>query len=285
MAIIKHERGKKLKLRIVGSGGVAQIPNPFCECDICQEARIKRGRYERLGPSLYIEDIKMLIDTPEDIVVALDRQNISEIEHISISHKDPDHARGIRMVEPLGYNAITDEGHPVHFVLYPGVADDINRWNGGTLVYYEDVLHCISIDVADYTRIDDIELFLVNNKTHRGNMTFYVMVQNSKKAIYAVCDNKPFVENSLYYDADVLILGLVSDDGILKDGSKLENAPFKDDAHTLEEVIQLKEHYRIKTVIVTHIDEYWGKSYAYYSELEKTLDGILFAYDGMEILI
>lgn len=33
--------------------------------------------------------------------------------------------------------------------------------------------------------------------------------------------------------------------------------------------------------VITHIDEYWGKSYAYYQELEKSLDGIFFAYDGM----
>lgn len=78
-----------MKLKIVGSGGMFQIPNPFCGCPVCEEARIKRGRYERLGPSLYIEDIKMLIDTPEDIGVACDRQGISEIRYLSISHKDP----------------------------------------------------------------------------------------------------------------------------------------------------------------------------------------------------
>ena len=65
-----------MKLKIVGSGGMFQIPNPFCKCPICEEARVKRGRYERLGPSIYIEDIKMLIDTPEDLGVACDRQGI-----------------------------------------------------------------------------------------------------------------------------------------------------------------------------------------------------------------
>lgn len=52
-----------MKLKIVGSGGMFLIPNPFCKCPICEEARIKRGQYERLGPSLYIEDINMLIDS------------------------------------------------------------------------------------------------------------------------------------------------------------------------------------------------------------------------------
>ena len=94
-------------------------------------------------------------------------------------------------------------------------------------------------------------------------MTFYVISDGSKKAVYACCDVKPFVPNQLYYDADVLIIGLVSDDGILKDGSKLDSAPFRDDMFTLDEMM------RIKRIIITHIDEYWGKSYAYYREFEK----------------
>lgn len=46
----------------------------------------------------------------------------------------------------------------------------------------------------------------------------------------------------------------------------------------LKTIIELK-------IIVTHIDEMWGKSYGYYSELEKKLDNIYFAYDGMEIIV
>lgn len=52
---------------------------------------------------------------------------------------------------------------------------------------------------------------------------------------------------------------------------------------SLDEIMEIRRAYRIKRIIVTHIDEYWGKSYAYYREFEKTLDNISFAYDGMEI--
>jgi phosphoribosyl 1,2-cyclic phosphate phosphodiesterase len=59
----------------------------------------------------------------------------------------------------------------------------------------------------------------------------------------------------------------------------------KDEILTLNEIIELKDYYGIKKIIVTHIDEIWGKSYGYYNELEKELDNILFAYDGMEIIV
>ena len=191
----------------------------------------------------------------------------------------------MRIVEPLGYDCIADKGSPIRFVALPEVVDDINAWNGDGLYYYQNVLHCISINKTNYIKIGEIGVYLVNNKTHRGNMTFYVISEKNKKVIYACCDVKPFVHNELYFDADVLIIGLVSDDGILKDGSCLENAPFKDDMFTIDEIMELKHKYRIKRVIVTHIDEYWGKSYNHYKEIEKSLDNIFFAYDGMEIVL
>lgn len=274
-----------MNLKIVGSGGMFQIPNPFCKCSVCEEARNKRGRYERLGPSLYVEDIKMLIDTPEDIAVACDRQNITDIKHISISHKDPDHTRGIRIVEPLGYDGLANRGHPIQFIALPEVIKDVNAWNGDTLDFYEKVLGCIIVNATDHIEINGIVVELINNKTKRGNMTFYVIRENCKKAVYAICDNKPFVENNAYYDADLLIMGLVSDNGVLKDGSSLENAPFRDEMYSLDEVIELKNQYRIKKVVISHIDEHWGKSYAYYKEFERGLDNIVFAYDGMEIIL
>ncbi|MCI8319063.1 MAG: metallohydrolase, partial [Lachnospiraceae bacterium] len=80
-------------------------------------------------------------------------------------------------------------------------------------------------------------------------------------------------------------ISMVSDDGILNDGTKLIDTPLKDEILTLDEVTELKNYYRIKKIIVTHIDEIWGKSYGYYNVLEKELDNILFAYDGMEIII
>lgn len=87
------------------------------------------------------------------------------------------------------------------------------------------------------------------------------------------------------WTTDILIVGLVSDDGVLKGGNLLIDAPFKDDMFTIDEIMIIKHKYRIKQIIVTHIDEYWGKSYADYQKIEKKFDNISFAYDGMEIIL
>ena len=54
---------------------------------------------------------------------------------------------------------------------------------------------------------------------------------------------------------------------------------------TVDEIMEIKHKYRIKQIIVTHIDEYWGKSYADYQKVEETLENVSFAYDGMGIVL
>jgi phosphoribosyl 1,2-cyclic phosphate phosphodiesterase len=39
----------------------------------------------------------------------------------------------------------------------------------------------------------------------------------------------------------------------------------------------------MKRVIITHLEEDWGKSYDDYVNLQKEFDGIEFAYDGLVI--
>ena len=51
----------------------------------------------------------------------------------------------------------------------------------------------------------------------------------------------------------------------------------------MEEILELKEKYDIKNIVITHIEEDWGKSYDDYLKLENKYESVKFAYDGMEI--
>ncbi|WP_255993408.1 hypothetical protein [Clostridium perfringens] len=64
-----------------------------------------------------------------------------------------------------------------------------------------------------------------------------------------------------------------------------EDNPLRYELFTLGDIEELKNKYNIKSVIITHLEEDFGKSYDDYVELEKELDGIKFAYDGMKIEI
>lgn len=64
-----------------------------------------------------------------------------------------------------------------------------------------------------------------------------------------------------------------------------EYSPLRDELFIIIDIEGLKNKYNIKRVIIIHLEEDFGKSYDDYVELEKELDGIKFAYDGMKIEI
>ena len=97
-------------------------------------------------------------------------------------------------------------------------------------------------------------------------------------------DVKPFKKTEKFQGADVLIIGNTIIGDILKDGFVLnEDNPLRKELFTLDEIDMIREQYGIKRVIITHLEEDWGKSYDDYRELERELNLIYFAYDGMKI--
>ena len=67
------------------------IPKPLCQCKICREAREKGVPYARGGPSAFLHDINLLIDTPAEIITQLNRSSISNMDYLMFTHLDPDH--------------------------------------------------------------------------------------------------------------------------------------------------------------------------------------------------
>ena len=268
-----------MKFKIIGSGGMYPTPLPHCHCNICESARSGN----RSMPSLFLEDIKLLIDTPEDIFNTLENNNIDDIDYISLSHKDPDHVRGIRVVEGMYFDWKHEiPKKTINFFVLPVVLEEINAMNGDTLTFYSDVLKVIDIELCDQKIISDIKITMVNNLTNGNrNITNYVFEKNNKKLIYACCNSKPFKDYAIYKDADVLIISMVDLTKI--NDPEREEYKFDGELFSIEEVQKLKEKYNIKKVICTHLDCNWSNTYEVLSNYEKVLDGIEFAYDGMEI--
>lgn len=130
---------------------------------------------------------------------------------------------------------------------------------------------------------DDIlvEMISVDEQEH---VAVFVISSNDKKIIYAPCDVKPFPKSEKFQDADVLIIGNTIVGETLKGGFVLnEDNPLRKELFTLDEIDTMRIQYDIKRVIITHLEEDWGKSYDDYKELEKELNLIQFAYDGLKI--
>lgn len=82
---------------ILGSGGFRSTPQPNCRCKICTASRLN-PQLARGGPSLYIPNLDLLIDTPMESKTQLDRLGHFP-QRIIFSHWHPDHTEGYRVVE------------------------------------------------------------------------------------------------------------------------------------------------------------------------------------------
>lgn len=276
-----------MKFIILGSGGCTALPRPLCKCKICKEAREKGKPYSRFGCSLFLDDLKLLVDTPEDIVHALNYAGIQQVNSVLFSHMDPDHTLGMRVFEHMRLDWLQiSEGkectNPIDVFAMEHVMSDVNSIGskfGSYLDYYENIRNIIKRKVvSDFVYLDDIKIAFIK----ANSATVFVFEQGKRKAIYAPCDVKPFPNNDIFTDTDIMIIGNTVIGEILKDGFILEeNNSLRNELFSMNEIEQLKNDYGIKKVIITHIEEDWGKSYDDYLELQKQYKDIVFAYDGM----
>lgn len=283
--------GNSMEFKVIGSGGCESLPKPLCQCKVCREARAKGHPYARYGCSLYLKDINLLVDTPEDIVHSLNYSDIRDIDRVLYSHMDPDHTMGMRVFEQLRLNWFkVSEGNecsnPVEVLAMPHVMEDmksIGTKRGSFFEYYEHVRNLIkTVVVNDYICIGKIKISFIRAQ----EATVFVFEEDGKKLIYAPCDVKPFPENEVFMDADVMIIGNTIIGEVLKDGFVLgKDNPLRQELFSMNEIVNLKNKYRVKQVIMTHLEEDWGKSYDDYLDLEKKYDNVKFAFDGMDVVL
>ncbi len=282
-----------MDLTILGSGGCMVIPKPLCGCRVCEEARIKGVPFARTGPSAFLHDIGLLIDTPAESAHQLNRERIRKAEGLLFTHLDPDHVEGFRVVEQITLDFRTWEAYPhkrlrlfMPRALYRA-ARGIRSTYGPLLDFYveqgfvEPVLFEGEIDVGG-VRIRALPV-------DRGRQTAYVYVfeQAGSRIVYAPCDIKPFPEDcDSVRGADLLAI----QPGIFETGLK-HGFEYPGDhisrrtLYTFEETVALAGRIRAARVVFVHLEEYWNRSYNDYLDIEQGLDRMQFARDGMRIRV
>ncbi len=93
-----------MKVEILGSGGAVTIPRPGCSCRVCVEARTQGTPYARSGPSVFVHGPDVLIDTPEESKLQLNRSQVGPIAAGLYSHWHPDHTAGRRVWESRNFD-------------------------------------------------------------------------------------------------------------------------------------------------------------------------------------
>jgi phosphoribosyl 1,2-cyclic phosphate phosphodiesterase len=81
-----------MNLIVLGSGAAEAIPDPFCRCEICEDARRLGGRHVRGRAAILIND-DLLIDLGPDIISAANHFNLylGNVHTVLVTHRHEDH--------------------------------------------------------------------------------------------------------------------------------------------------------------------------------------------------
>jgi phosphoribosyl 1,2-cyclic phosphate phosphodiesterase len=280
-----------MRLSILGSGGCMSIPKPLCFCRVCKEARIKGPPYERTGPSAFLHDAHMLIDTPADVLRQLNNAKIQRLDSLMLTHLDPDHFEGFRVVEQLSIDFRTWRAFPEKQIrlLLPELLYErlkkVKTVYGPVIEFYEDQGFVQAKPFNGTIKIGPLKITAIPVDRDVQLAYIYVFEKNNYKIIYAPCDVKPFPENRPEVQkADLLVI----QPGIFENGLKygftyIDNHISRQTLYTFDETIDLSRRLQAKEVLFIHLEEYWNRSYTDYQMIEKNYRNIRFAYDGMQI--
>jgi phosphoribosyl 1,2-cyclic phosphate phosphodiesterase len=282
-----------MKLTILGSGGCMVIPKPLCRCHVCKEAREKGAPYVRTGPSAFIHDENILIDTPAEITYQLNRSRIENIDYLIFSHLDPDHVEGFRVVEQIALDFRTWRAYPekqIQLVL-PQLLNErlrgIRSAYGPLIDFYQSQGFVKCTHFPNKIAIGKINITAI--PVDRGSQFsfIYLFEKKGQRIVYAPCDIKPFPEHmDVLQKANLLVI----QPGIFEDGLRhgfiyLKDHISRTTLYTFEQTIALARRIKAEQVLFIHLEEYWNKSHDDYKALEGKFNNVRFAYDGMKITI
>lgn len=278
-----------MKLTILGSGGCMDIPKALCRCRICREARLKGPPFERTGPSAFLHDANLLIDTPAESNLQLNRAAIDRVDYLIFTHLDPDHIEGFRVVEQITLDFRTWEAYPekqIELVLPEEMLARLRQVRtayGGQLAFFEKqgFIRCRTFNES--ITLGDVKVSAL--PVHRQDQVAYIYVFESKsqKIVYAPCDIKPFPEeNALVWEADLLVIQPGMFETGLRHGFVYPADHIsRTTLYTFEDTVALSRRIQARQVLFVHLEEYWQRSHDDYVALENDKNNYRFAYDGL----
>jgi phosphoribosyl 1,2-cyclic phosphate phosphodiesterase len=269
------------------------IPKPLCQCRVCRQAREKGIPYARTGPSAFLHDINLLIDTPAEISGQLNRSHIRHIDYLTFSHADPDHVEGFRVVEQIALDFRSWRAYPDKQIclLVPEEVDtrlgEIRSQYGSALDFYRES-GFVRLEVfRDRVRVGEVDITAIPVDRGSQFVFIYVFEKAGRRVVYAPCDIKPFPEHRPEVQKPDL---LIIQPGIFQTGLKHgfrypADHISRTTLYTYEQTMELAGRLEAKRVVFIHLEEYWNRGYEDYRALETKDRRIRFAYDGMRLTV
>lgn len=281
-----------MKIEFLGSGGAFTTPRAGCFCPVCEEAREKGVPYSRTGPSIYIHDLSLLIDTSEQINFQINRAGIAHIDTCFYSHWHPDHTAGRRIWEMnIDWRNWPRQNNPTDVYLPPQVAVDFERFLGlkENFDYMEHMgavnLHLLADEETVTLKNHQVTAFPVAEPY----VYAFLFEGEDKRIVIAPDELVGWQPPAFVQGVDLIILPMGINEFDVWTGERIipKEHPVLQTEATFRQTLAMLQTIQPKQTIMTHLEEPDGMGYDEYVRLEAKLQGegnpIRFAYDTMVV--
>lgn len=252
-----------MKITFLGTGAAEGIPALNCPCPHCTRARREGGRLIRHRNAILfsLPGYELLLDTPPDIRELLARYQIHRIEGIFLTHAHHDHTGGLE--EFLYWRKDLD------LFVEPQVYESLRRENWGDRLP-DIAFHC-PIHPGMAVRFDGF--FFTPFAVHHTVPCFGLAIYEGGRKVVYTSDTSNRFSNYAYRlmaEADLLIV----------------NTPRFTGPHeghiTSTEAVALKKRVGARRLALTHFNHN-NRTHDNLEKWAQGLDGVIIAYDGLEI--
>ena len=283
-----------MKLEILGSGGAVTTPKPFCKCKSCTEARQGTPKNTRFGPSVFIHGPDILIDTPEEIFVQLNRSKVTHIAACFYSHWHPDHTSGKRIFEMnKDWKNYPAKNKTTTVVLTEKIAETFSKCLS-IKSHLDFLAHIglVKVEIISNSGKYEVNGYSVKPVQLGQDFSFGYEIEGFGKRILIVMDELKFWVPtkevcSTTYDMIYLPIGVIDVNPITNERNIDPNHPVLEDEQTIVETLEYVRALSSKQFILGHVEEPDGVTFDMGERLslycsEITGKNVKVAYDMLE---
>lgn len=278
-----------MRLEVLGSAGATTTPRPGCGCRICVEAREKGVPYARTGPSYFLHGPNVLIDTPEESNLQLNRAGIRTVAACVYSHWHPDHTMGRRVWELLNrdWRALPSEAaRPETPVYLPAqvAADFESRGVREHLDYLAASGDIRIVELADGEAVELGSWRVTPFRLAEDYVYAFVIEGDGKRALLAPDETNGWDPRDDVRGADLAVvpMGICEFDLLTGERRIHPEHPALAAEATFEETLAIVERLGARRTVLSHVEEIDGLSFDDLIEVARRHDDRFeFAFDGM----
>lgn len=281
-----------MKVEFLGSGGAITIPQPCCDCDICREARSRGVPYSRSGPSVFVHGPDLLIDTPEESKMQINRAGLPFVPSCTYSHWHPDHVMGRRVWEMnKDWRGWPPEDRTSDIYLPQQVAEDFRHHLGS----WEQFEYMASRNMVRLRVLEDGETFTLNGVTvlpfrvAEPYVYAFLLEAAGVRLLIAPDELVGWTPPSFVRGLDLAVLPMGVPEFNPFTGERVVHAdhPVLTFEATYLDTLEMVRTLDAKQVIFTHLEEVFQMNYDDYESLGEKLRNegypIKFAYDTLTV--